>query len=331
MMRGGIPDKPMLWTDRSYRLIKHNFTDMQDYSQEELTNMFNNDEYIMPIVESDLQYANELQRKGLVPRGHIIATSDEEGNIVHFDDFVPKDSEFYQGLTENTLFTYPKTTSYEIDEFIKASPKLYGCNSPVVIKVAVGGGSRGVVVCNPDHYVENTREQVTSISGANIDEVVKYAKKNSCRILVQDLCRTDLEKYELQIVMREGRLLCYKWDHADNPSTNWDHGTLIRTKYTDVVVDSLVKYLLSLGVYNAFIGMDGYTNYVDYTDLIEVNWRYENCTFTWEAIGVDPISAYIHNINRNDIMPYTDNKGIPYVRYWRCALDKDIPDYVQGK
>lgn len=316
-MRAGTPDKFCMFTSGNYSLIKRDGVNLTDYSVEEI-NQLGKEDYIICTSEDDIKYASKVnpsvQRKLFLPC--------TDNGIIPYNDFVPKDSKFYQGIMKGkTMFTYPLKNSFTIDEFRNWYPKNLGPGK-FVIKVQLGSGSRGVAVINKDREPQlGAREQYRELTEDIANNIIKWAEKADCKILIQDLAYRDLsreKKYNLNFMIKNGKLLLYKINIPDNDSTNYDHAYFYRSEWSDKLVQSVVDYLVNeMEVVEGLFGIDGYTNFDDFTTMLECNWRHENSFFEFEALGIDFIDAYLFPENYSmEMIPFGDT---PFVRYWRCS------------
>lgn len=333
LCRGGAPDKGMIKVLPSCNLIKHDHTNLVDYNYELLDDYRKNWELILPADEGDIKYANKLYSLGLKDQSFILLPQEldqqEYLKVIDYDKFVPKDSEFYQNLNKHTHFKYPKYQSLTIEEFMREYPIDFLNKMRVAIKTTTGSGSRGVWLINPDavHY---GGKYVSKLSHEQYTSFIDFAYKENCRIIVQDLIpfqERNLLKCNTDFVIRDRKLLCYKWDITDQNQlfTNWDHFDVIRNEYTDKMMKQMTDYLISLGIVNAIMNFESFSNLEDETQLIEMNYRFSNSMFELNAFNVDFISIYLQE-NKFEL-PYGKRHCL---RYWQCIQTDEIPNYKEG-
>lgn len=320
-MRAGAPDKFRMFTSGNYELIKRNGVNLTSYSVYEI-NILSPEDYVVSTSEDDIKYIfdnastikKEVQRRLFLP-----CTSE---GIIDYYRFVPKDSEFYKGIMEGkTMFTYPLKHSFTIEEFKEWYPNHLGPGK-FVIKVQKGSGSRGVAVINKDREPQvGAREQYKELTEDIAQNIIHWATIADCKILIQELAYRDLNqerKYNLNFMIKNKKLLLYKINLPDNDSTNYDHAVFYRSEWSDRLVNSVVDYMVNdLGIEEGLFGIDGYTNFDDFTTMLECNWRHENSFFEFEALGIDFLDAYLFPEKYSmDMIPFGET---PFIRYWRCA------------
>jgi len=321
--RAGAPDKYRMWTNGQYELIKIDGCNLKDYPLEVIDHL-DNQTYCICTSEDDIKYASQL--KSSMQQRLFLPLSN--GKLINYDDFVPKDSKFYQGiLNQKTDFYYPLIDSWTVSQFVDNINELRSNSPKLVLKVQKGSGSRGVYVINNERQPQaGSREQYTELTDYLINELINYAVESDSNILIQTLAYRDLSidtKYNCNFMIRNGKLLLYKWNKPDNDSTNYDHAIFIRNEFTDSVINSLVNYMVNdCGVTDGLFGVDGYTDYKNYISMIETNWRHENSFFEFEAYGIDFIDAYLNPDKYNmDWIPFGE---YPFIRYWRCSMFNPI-------
>lgn len=315
--RAGAPDKFRQFTSGEYVLIKLNNKNLVDLSLDDLSKL-DEETYLLSTSELDIPYAATLplniQKRCMLPQT-------AEG-IIDYDKFVPKCSEFYYGLEDHTEFYYGLMRIFDPKDFDIIYDRIATLDK-YALKVAKGsGGSRGVIVINSERIPQgNAREQYQTLTQELVDNVIKVAKEYDSPIILQHLGYpnlNDYRKYCAEYILRNGKLVVYKWEEPVGDSTNYDHLTIIRNEYTDKMIEQLSNYMLSLGITDGIFGIDGYTNYADFCSICEQNWRQENCLFEFEALGLDFIEMYLHpEVDWLSKVPYGEHKVI---RYWRAAI-----------
>lgn len=328
MLRGASPDKFNVWTDRSYKMINHDFTNLVDYTEEEIRTLDNKGEYIISADEGDIRHVNKFTE--LHPS--IILPKDANGKVIEYNMYIPKDSPIYQKLQLDPIFMYAPFDVMSLDK-LKRRVHHNDIRKGVAIKTVTGSGSRGVMLFTG-------REELLSLGGKYTTEIegtamwydfCKFAEKENCNIMVQELIPFidhHLTKANVDFVIRNGKLIGYKWTATDPSAvfTNWNWGEHVNIEYTDKVMDYVVKVLVDHGIYDALMNFEAFTNYVNETWLVEFNWRYSNSTFEGQAAKVDLISSYLNN--KPFEMPKGRNK---FSRYWQCMYYDDNPHLILGK
>lgn len=315
--RAGAPDKFRQFTSGEYVLVKLDNKNLVDLSLDDLKRV-DNHTYFLSTSELDIPYAatlpKDIQKRCMLPQT-------AEG-IINYEKFVPKDSKFYKELELHTDFFYGLQYVFyprdfkDIYEHLKSEDKF-------ALKVTKGsGGSRGVVVINSERIPQGSaREQYQTLTETLVKSVIDVANEYQANIMVQKLSYPNLvgyKKYCAEYILRNGKLVVYKWEEPVGDSTNYDHLTIIRNDYTDKMIEQLANYMLSLGITDGIFGIDGYTNYEDFCSICEQNWRQENCLFEFEALGLDFIEMYLHpEVDWLSKVPYGEHKVI---RYWRAAI-----------
>jgi len=339
-MRGGAPDKIQLHHDKNKIILIHkDFCNLVDYTAEELVKLFHENTYILPADEGDILHANKLQKEMFnlgVDQSMILLPQVklDEGYLKIMDyQAVSKDSDFYKNLEEYTGVKYADFKSYTIEEFEKLN---INSDDIKVYKTTLGSGSRGVILVNPNRIHLGYKYRNCLVSD-EFNKFLSFAIQNNARIMIQDFIPeyakngNKLTKINVDFFIRNGKLIGYKWDKTD-PSevfTNWNFGWFYRSNYTDSIMNSLANYLIKkLGIYNAIMNFEAFSDNESETWLIEFNFRYSNSTFEYQAVGVDPISSYIENIDIMRAIPYGENK---FTRYWQCKLYLDVENYHNTK
>lgn len=315
--RAGAPDKFRQFTSGEYVLVKLNNKNLVDLSLDDLKRV-DDHTYFLSTSELDIPYAatlpKHIQKRCMLPQ--------TAKGIIDYEKFVPKDSQFYQNLENVTGFFYGLKQVYHPSEFCFIYDNLR-YDDKYALKVTKGtGGSRGVVVINSSRIPQGgAREQYQTLTKALVDSVIEVANEYSANIMVQKLSYPNLidyRKFCAEYILRNGKLVVYKWEEPVGDSTNYDHLTIIRNEFTDEWINKLVNYMLSLGITDGIFGIDGYTDYHDFCSICEQNWRQENCLFEFEALGLDFIEMYLHpEVDWLSKVPYGEHKVI---RYWRAAI-----------
>lgn len=321
-LRAGAPDKFLLWSDDLINYVKRDNTNLVDLTNKELNEIYLNSQYVLPADEGDIIRANKFAKDcSNVPQNFILLPQYKDGTVINYIDYVPKDSQVYEKLEQNTGIKYMPYTVCPIDKFVIPSNGIYG----IAFKTTTGSGSRGVILIDPDRIHLGGKYYKQS-SDVNWDEFIKFAKSQPsyCKIMIQDLIpnKDTLTKVNVDFVIKNGELLGYKWDKTDPKAvfTNWNFGWFIRSKYTDEVMGKLANYLINeCGVYNAIMNFEAFSDLQSETYLVEFNWRYSNSMFEGQALGIDLVSNYLNN--KKFEVPFGEHK---FTRYWQCALYKDI-------
>jgi len=330
-MRAGAPDKIQIWTDGSYILKKHDKTNLVDYDKEDLLLMANDGEFILPADEGDIRHANKLYDSNakfdqswiILPHNNI---GDGYCQVIPYDQYVPKNSEIYKNLEENTGIIYQPFQEFEIEEF---ENNWDDWETPRAFKTTTGSGSRGVILLDPDR-VHLGGKYVDVLRLDSMKKFIEFAKSENCKIIVQELVPNDprLKKVNVDFVIREGKLLGYKWTRTDPTAvfTNWNFGWTVNTNYTNDVMQKIADYLISRGIYNAMMNFEAFTDMQSIMYLLEFNWRYSNSTFEDQAAKIDILGHYLYN--KPFEFPIGEKK---FSRYWQCAYYDDMKDYHCGK
>lgn len=338
-LRAGAPDKINLWTDKSYQLLKHDNTNLIDYSFDELSDLMNTAQYILPADEGDILHANKEFECGLINQSFILLPqvyASVNGltylKVIDHDSFVPKDSKIYEDLEYCTGIRYPKFTKISREEYECQYEEL---GKEIAIKSTSGSGSRGVLLVSDDpERLKLGGKWIREIDDITHKEFMKFCDNEKCDIIIQDLIPLKdkegktLLKCNTDFVIRDGNLLGYKWDNVNQSQqfTNWDNGTFERNEYTDEVMEGITEYLTSKGIVNAIMNFESYSNLEDETWMVEFNWRYSNSMFEAQAFNIDLVGQYLKNEDFE--LPYGTHK---FSRYWQCALYSKIPGYNKSK
>lgn len=322
-LRAGAPDKVGLWNDGSYQFIKHDNCNLVDWSLKELQECKERGEFILPADEGDIKFINRYCLK-LPDQSFIMLPQekDDNGNLVIIDymKFIPKDCLVYKNVQAATGMKYAEFKSYTIEEF--KNKDLYS-DHRIAYKTTTGSGSRGVLLIDPNrvHLGWKYREFLTK---RDLDEFISFAEKENCNIMMQELIPNDpkLTKVNCDFVLRDGKLLGYKWDKTDPEAvfTNWNFGWIVRTQYTDEMMNKIASYLTQqCGIVNAIMNFEAFSDFESETWLVEFNWRYSNSTFEGQAANIDLIGHYLRN------EPFEFPEGFnKFSRYWRCEFYKDL-------
>lgn len=323
--RSGAPDKIMLWTDGSYDLRKHDNTNLVCYTEEQLLEIGLRGEYILPADEGDIKHANAVS-DFVLEQDFIMLPQVFDGEfnkVIDYQKFVPKNSDVYKNLEAATGVIYPQFETYTRGELLNKSYQIF---DKVALKTTTGSGSRGVWIIDRDR-VRLGNKCVDKLTKDNMDNFMSFCINENCDIILQELCPINLLKCNTDFVIKEGRLITYKWDcvNQDQQFTNWDNGEFIRTEYTDSIMAKITAYLVSLGIVNAIMNFESYSNLIDETWMIEFNWRYSNSMFEGQALGIDLISSYLTGMAES--VPMGKHK---FSRFWQCKLYSEIKDYHYG-
>lgn len=331
-LRKGAPDKGMIWTDGTYLEIGHNNCNLVDFNACLLDFIRTSGEYVLPADEGDIKWANIISSKdpGCNQEFILLPQTVVGGKfkVINYDEFVPKDSQVYKELTKLTELKYPKCRQVSISNFEENCTLDYLNNQRVVIKTTTGSGSRGVYIIDPNRaYLGGSF--VDKLSQEQYNNFLDFAKSEKCEILLQEVIPfgNNLMKCNTDFVIRDGKLLGYKWDLVDQHQvqTNWDHFDVVRNEYTDKIMYQISNYLVSLGVVNAIMNFESFSDLNSETWMIEFNWRYSNSMFECQAFHVDLVGKYLRNEPFE--LPYGKHHCL---RYWQCIKVEDIPNYKEG-
>lgn len=327
LMRGGAPDKINLFTDGSYQLIKHDHTNLVDIDYHKLIALCEEGHLLLPADEGDIRVGEYLPTRYhhniMLPQTQLTGNAE----IIDFDSIVPKNSMVYRNLEENTGMKYGEFTTYTPEAFINEYYDKLESLTGKAIKTVTGSGSRGVILVDPARLhlggkfiSEFTDKELELIGGLGEDT----------QVIVQDLIPGDqsLLKCNVDFVIRNKALMGYKWDITDQDAvfTNWNFGHFYNSPYIRKLMDRVVNYLINrVGITNAIMNFECFSNLVDTTWMVEFNWRYSNSMFEGQALGIDLISSYI-NCTEFDV----PNGYHKFCRYWGCALYSDIKNYQDG-
>jgi hypothetical protein len=321
--RAGAPDKFNIWTDGTYEFVKHDNCNLRDWSVDQIKKTIKNKEYLLPADEGDIKYINEVRDKlDGIDLSYILLPQEKINNkleIINYEKYVPRDSVMYQNLVEKTDFIYQPYKVYSIPNFKRYVTEAI---DNIAIKTLAGSGSRGVLLIDKNRlhlggkYVEFLTKDMK-------DSLIKYAEEHKCKIMLQKLIPYDknLKKVNVDFIMRNGKLLGYKWTNPDPTAvfTNWNWGHIINTPYTEKVMKQLAKYLKDNGIYNAIINFEAFSDMKSTIYMVEFNWRYSNSTFEQQASGIDLIGCYLRNEK------FSFPKGVrKFVRYWQCVYYDEI-------
>lgn len=338
LMRGGAPDKAMFYYLPAFNLIKHDFTNLVSYSKSEIYSILRNNEWILPADEGDIKHANKIYDPNeLVDQSHIllpqIQLPDDSYKVIDYDKFVPKDSQVYANLELKTGIIYPRYNSLSLSEFINnwTLDDLNNLKGGIALKSTTGSGSRGVWLIDEDR-VSLGGKYTDKLTDIQYNNFIEFCKKENCNILIQSLIPNKpgkLLKCNTDFIIRDGKLLSYKWDLVNQAQqfTNWDNFNVIRSEYTDKVMNNLVNYLVNdCGICNGILNFESFSDLKSETYMIEINWRLSNSIFEYQALGVDAVTIYLENNNFE--VPYGSHQAI---RYWQCAFKDNIDGYHNGK
>lgn len=331
-MRAGAPDKAMLAHLNELDYIKHDFTNLVDVSVDDILDIGDAGQYILPADEGDIKYANQIKDKMIhlgFDQSFILlpCITDDEGHkyIIDYNTYIPKDNELYQTIEEETGVKYAKFTSYSIDEFLSLD---LDRTEKCAYKTTTGSGSRGVLLIDPDRINLGMKYR-ESLTDSDLNSFIEFARKENCNIMIQDLIANDpnLLKINVDFAIREGNLLGYKWDIVNQSQqfTNWDNLTIIRNQFTDKIMKLISSHLVSYGISDALMNFEAFSDMNSVIWLIEFNWRYSNSMFECQAFDCDLVYNYINGIPF--AIPFGEYKAI---RYWQCMLYEDIPNYKIG-
>lgn len=324
-LRAMAPDKAMLWVDpkSNYELIKFDQTNLVDFNLE-LMKLYDEAGYwILPADEGDILIANEFEYHRIFPS--IILPRTTNGKVLDYGKFIPKDSMIYESLETFTGMRYPKfkVISHEdiedyMQEILFDKPD-YRC----VYKTTTGSGSRGVLLVQPE-LVKYGGKYIPRLTSEVVKNFVDYAKSGKRDVMIQDHIPFEgrLKKVNVDFVIRNGNLIGYKWDITNQSQlfTNWDNFHFMRNEYTDDLMQRVAKYLVHMGITDALMNFEAFSNHVDETWMVEFNWRYSNSMFEAQALGIDLIQKYL------DAEPFETPMGMHRAsRYWQCKLYDEIP------
>lgn len=332
ILRGGAPDKVNLGGNK-YVGIKHNNCNLVNFNEGKINDIINSGEYILPSDEGDIIYMN---KSNILDQSSILLPQTKDNKIIDYNSFVKKNSKVYLDLFENTGIKYCVFKLYTVEELLDLINMNYHKKSDVVfsncaIKTTTGSGSRGVFICSTEAYNKGWFNYHKHATVNDLLKIIDFAKSecklgHDCKIMVQDLIPIDLLKVNVDFVIRDGKLLGYKWDLPETGSnfTNWNWCDIIHTNKTDEYMNKLVDYLVNdCGVYNAIMNFEGYMN-ADCTELymVEFNWRYSNSTFESLAFDIDLVHQYLIN------EPFEFPKGSTRIcRSWTPIKESDIKNF----
>lgn len=328
LMRGGAPDKIALAHSSYYNLVRHDNTNIVGMDINDLLKFTSDHNYILPADEMDIKAVNKLILNYEINQTHILLPQDPKGNIIDYNKFVPKDSKFYQDMIghKGYLPIYPNFDRISIPRFIEWSENPDNRKLPVAIKTVTGSGSRGVKLIDKNclHY---GGKYISELTDSDVDDLIEFAKsQGNCDLIIQDLIpfrQLGLKKVNVDIIMKHGSLLGYKWDEVDQHSlfTNWDQGYFRNNAYIQDLMNDFEYHLNSHGIYNGLLNFEAFSNMKDTTYLIEVNWRYSNSMFEWQAAGIDPIMSMLYELPCS-IPDECLNRQ--FKRYWQCDFTDNL-------
>jgi hypothetical protein len=334
-MRGGAPDKIGLWTDGSYGLIKHDHTNLVSWTEDKIKSIVSNYEYILPADVGDILYANKLSGSyGNFDDSFILLPQINCGEwyckIIDYNEFVPKNSTIYEQICNGqvkgvTYMPYRLFDVNNIKDYSELHELVYEANlgyRKFALKSTTGSGSRGVWLIDSDR-LHLGGKYISKLGDKDFIEFVKFCKDNSAKAMIQELIPNDpkLTKVNVDFVIRDGKLLGYKWDKTDPTAvfTNWNFGWFTTTGYTDMIMKNISEFLLERGIWNAIMNFEAFTDYQSNLYLVEFNWRYSNSMFEGQAEGVDLIGHYLRGEEFK--FPYEERK---FVRYWQCKYYDEL-------
>lgn len=343
LMRGGAPDKVNLPDGLYHELVKHDHTNLVDYTDLELTELINKGDYILPADEGDIIRANKFDANSKLRTKNILLPQ-FLGHVINYDEFVPKDSEIYTDLPEYLMIYMPfksflQTEVKELDEYIHSlgnhSPSGFEFRFPIAVKSTTGSGSRGVILYDPDRVNLGGKYYMGQIEDPYyelVEPVVRFARSEgpNCKIMIQELIPNDpeLTKINVDFVIREGKLLGYMWTITDPEAvfTNWNWCYIFRNEWTDRLMHELVDYLHSKGITDAIMNFEAFSDNESMIYLVEFNWRYSNSMFQSLAYGINLIDSYLMKLEFG--FPYGKDK---LYRTWTPKRLIDINGYVDRK
>lgn len=329
LFRGGAPDKIQLYHCNDIRIEKLNNKNLVDISIDQIEELMNKNIYLLPADEFDILKANEVYNITGNDQSHILLPQvkcDKGYKVINYNDCVPKDSLAYKNLTSSIGVYYPKSKTWLVDDFKMRVTEIIemGTNYKGAIKGTVGSGSRTVWLINKDgvkyggrYYDRLTPELSDEIFQSVMDDY----------IIEQELIPFEdkkLKKVNVDFIIKNGKLLGYKWDEVDQKSlfTNWDQGFFRDNDYIRSMMNHISDYLVrQLGIQNAIMNFEAFSDMKNETWLVEFNWRYSNSMFEWSAVGIDPIACYL-----NDIKCFIDEEYLnkEFKRYWKCGFTEDL-------
>lgn len=323
-LRGGAPDKFKLSTSDRIKLVHVDHSKLSDFSVKELASMKKWNEYILPADEGDIAYATKFN--GFTITDCILLP--KMGNRVIDPKIVNKNSPIYTVVSHNKI-TY---MSYLVESDKDKVWDLLNTSPTVALKTLTGSGSRGVLLKDKSrlHLGGKYREHIT---GEEFEDFWKYYEDQveitgTEGVMLQKLIPNDpkLRKINVDFVIRGGELLGYKWDETDPDAvfTNWNWGYFVRTPFTDDIMTEVVYKLTDFGITDAIMNFEAFTDHKSIVYLVEFNWRYSNSMFEWQAIGEDPLDAYI--FNRKMMMPPLGRTK--FSRYWQSSTYRSNPNYI---
>lgn len=333
-MRGGAPDKFNLWTNGDYKLIHHDYCNLVNYKDHinDLISMISSEEYILPADEGDIEFANELaekypnidQTKILLPR--------DGSKIINYNKFVPKDSIIYKKVNYYKNLKYEQAKIYSLEEFKNICNKL-DPNYRAAYKTTTGSGSRGVLLVDPDRLYLGGK-YISKLTKPDLDKLISFAeeenKTHECKIMIQDLIpnEPDLLKINVDFIIKDKKLLGYKWDETDHKAvfTNWDIGWFIKSDYTDKIMNDIANLLIKdSNITDAIMNFEAFSDMKSKFYLVEFNWRYSNSMFEGQALHMDFIGNYLNNSTFE-----VPNGRHKFHRYWQCKLESDQSNFKIG-
>lgn len=324
-LRAGAPDKFALHHSKKCVYVKHDFTNLVDMSEVELYRLTTGPQYILPADEGDILKANKFS--GRVDQSHILLPQHEiTGKVIDYYDFVPKNSIIYRDfMNSDKMFYYPQFETVDVDNFDAKHlfDKIKSNYPKAAFKSTTGSGSRGVWIVDPDR-VHLGGKFIPEMTVDIFTKFIEYCRDNKCNFIIQEVTDPSLLKVNVDFVIRDRRLLGYKWDVVNQSQqfTNWDTGEFVRNKYTDEVMNRVVSELVAFGVSDAIMNFEAASDLEHTTQLIEFNWRYSNSMFEWQALGIDPIQQYLDNKDFMSAIPM--DSRLKFTRYWQCKLYTEL-------
>lgn len=310
--RAGAPDKFNLFHKNNIELIKYDHKNLVDFTDYQVRFEFDPDSYLLPADEGDIKHANTL-----TDQSHILLPKTSTGDVIDYMSYVPKDSKFYQEMNLE-LIKYPAYKVYSLEDFKKID---YRFHNNCVLKTTTGSGSRGVWVI--DHKRTHLGNKcVSELTPAQYQDFIDFCTKENCDIIVQELCNINYKKCNVDFIIRDGELLTYKWTlmNQSQQFTNWDNGEFIKNEFTDKVMKEFMDYLINVqDIKDAIMNFECYSDLSSEVQLVEMNWRYSNSMFEFQALGEDPLDIYFTK-RHFDVSP------IKFTRYWQCMPYYEIED-----
>lgn len=327
LARGGAPDK-MTQGDtyhKNVRILPVDQLNLYSMSVDDLNwflvTLVGDGSYFVPADERDIKVANDLVDH--VSMNHIILPKTTGGKILNHDDISKFNvmTKWIKGGYAVELGDVRKTPTLLPKKFSKSEFTGVACKS------SYGSGSREVLIADPNRSKFGL-PFVDQITKKDYDRLKKMDSEDNPVYLEQLIpYKWGIQKVNVDFIIKGGQLKFYKFDLVESGAltTNWNHGTWVRDKYTDKIMKTVVRFLTKeMGVRDAVMNFEAFMDTHEFY-LVEFNWRYSNSMFETEAIGINMIDLYFDKEWKKDdfrkLIPIGFYKE--FVRAWTCKFHEN--------